>query len=334
MWPGFVKVKMLHRAGGTILLPEVLIIGSDGSQWAQPHHVYAPTLILYDNDAAASIPVAVLDPERHRQDGLDCVVTFGRRDLVGSSVDGSQVYRCQVRTDRSPAELAVGRARVRSDGGVDLRLCHHTSRQALAAIHASRHLRGSAWNYQGTRELTNVAYAYFTSLRRIRSEQDLQSMAMSSRGQLALQLDTNVGRAPDLLVDVYRASTRDRTATLQLWVPAEVISTPHIWQHVGPPVVYEVAHPWIFRVGLQPAAVLSFTGGVAAPDVAALRRFDYAVIGDCTTLDGLQAPLDEEDTAHTFLVQDLAGSDVFTFWRAHANTTLHEDPSDRQGFAS
>ena len=143
---------------------------------------------------------------------------------------------------------------------------------------------------------------------------------------------TNLGSAPDLVLDVYRASTRDRKATLSLWLPAEAVSTPHLWQHVGPPVVYEVAHPWISRIGLQPGHVLDFAAGAATPDPSALRHFEYAVIGDCTTVEGLEAPFDEENTTNTFVVQDLAGSDVFTFWRSNANTPLHEDPTDTQGF--
>jgi hypothetical protein len=334
-WPGLVKVKMLHRVGGTILLPEVIVVGSAGTQWAQPQWVYAPILGFGDDedDALATIQVAVADPLRQQQDGLLCTVTLARRDLVLTAADGSQLYRCQVTTDHSPAQLAVGRARRHPDRGLEVRLFHHTSRDFLAAIQASGHLRGSAWNYQGTRKLANVAYAYFTSLRSIGTEDDLQSIAMASRGKLALRLDSNSGGlAPDLVLDVYRASTRDRKATLPLWVTCDAISTPHIWQHAGPPVVYEIAHPWIFRVGLHPGAVLDFAAGVAIPDPAVLRRFDYAVIGDCTAVSGLKAPFEEEDTTHTFAVQDLSGTDVFTFWRSHANSMLHRDPSDPQHF--
>jgi hypothetical protein len=117
-----------------------------------------------------------------------------------------------------------------------------------------------------------------------------------------------------------------------MWVASDAISTPHIWQHTGPPVVYEIAHPWIFRVGLHPGAVLDFAHGAATPDPSALRRFQYAVIGDCTTIGGLMAPFDEEDTTHTFIVEDLSGTDVFEFWRNHANAALHDDPADPQQF--
>ena len=325
---------MLHRVGGTILLPEVIILGGAGSQWAQPQFVHAPIVMSGNHDAFATVRVAVVDPSRKIERGLDCEIQFHRDDLIGSTSDRAQVYACQISSDFSPAQLAVGRARCGIDGAIDLRLFHHTTRGALTLIHSSGHVRGSAWNYQGTRELANVAYAYFTDLRRIRSEMDLQCIAMASRGRLAFQLDTSSGSAPDLVLDVYRASTRDRNALLDLWVPAHAVSTPHIWQHVRPPVVYEVAHPWIFRVGLEPGSVLDFDRGVATPDVSALRCFDYAVIGDCTTIAGLEAPFDEENTAQTFVVQDLAGTDVFEFWESNANTSLHEDPADTQAFKS
>jgi hypothetical protein len=181
--------------------------------------------------------------------------------------------------------------------------------------------------------LTNVAYAYFTNLQQVTTEQDLQSIAMASSGRLPLRLDTSPDTwPPDLVLDVYRGSTRGREATLRLWVPAEVISTPHIWQHVGPTVTYEITHPWIYRVGLQPGRHLDFRDREATPDPAALRRFDYAVIGDCTTISGLEAPFDEENTNHTFSVQDLGGANLFDFWRHHANTPLHEPPSVTQEF--
>ena len=156
---------------------------------------------------------------------------------------------------------------------------------------------------------------------------------MASGGRLAFRLDTSPDPwRPDLVLDVYRGSTRDRHATLRLWVPAEVISTPHIWQHAGRSVEYEIVHPWIYRIGLQPGSHLDFRDREATPDPAGLKRFDYAVIGDCTTLSGLEAPFDEENTEHTFVVQDLGDVNLFDFWRHHSNTPLHAPPTITQQF--
>lgn len=328
-WQGVVKVKMLHRPGATVLLPEAVVVTSSSDRWVQPHWLYAPTIAFTCNDEArASIHFAALDPNRRSEGGLLCSVDFTPRDRITVLSDRSEVYRCRLTSEHTPTELAVGRGRVRADGGINLRLYHHTAPATLPLIHTSGHVRGSGWNYSGMRELTNVAYAYFTNLERVATEGDLQCIAMASNGRMALRLDTSTDpRRPDLVLDVYRGSTRDRQATLRLWVPAEVISTPHIWQHVGPPVTYEIAHPWIYRIGLQPGRHLDFRDREAAPDPLALKRFDYAVIGDCTTLAGLEAPFDEENTTHTFSVQDLGAVNLFDFWLEHANTPLHEPPS-------
>ena len=156
-----------------------------------------------------------------------------------------------------------------------------------------------------------MAYAYFTSLSQVTSEADLQDMAMASNGRIPLWLDTNAGATPDLVLDVYRASTRDRNASLELWIPAEAISTPYVWMREGFSVCYELAHPWIHRIGLRPGQRLDFAGGTATPGPGALRRFDYAVLGDCSTVSGLEAPYDEENTGETFRVQSLEDTNLF-----------------------
>jgi hypothetical protein len=333
-WRGVVKIKVLHRPGATVLLPEAVIVTGARDQWVQPQWVYAPLLAFTDDHKAhATIHIAAVDPSRRDDAGLRCAIEFTSEDRLTVLPDRSEVYRCRITSEYSLNELTVGRGRLRDDGGINLRLYHHTAPATLPLIHQAGHVRGSAWNYQGTRELANVAYAYFTNLERVTTERDLQSIAMASSGRLPLLLDsTPTGRRPDLELTVYRGSTRDRQASLRLWVPAEVISTPHIWQHTGRSVEYEIVHPWIHRIGLQPDSHLDFRDREATPYPAALKRFEYAVIGDCTTLSGLEAPFDEENTEHTFVVQDLGDVNLFDFWRHHSNTPLHAPPSLTQQF--
>jgi hypothetical protein len=332
-WQAVVKVKLAHRAGGSVLLPEVVALGSAGRQWVQPHFFYAPVLSYFDGgDSHARIMIAAVDPSRRIEGGLLCSLDIDRKHRIAVLDDHSEVYRCTLTSDHSPAELTVGRTRLRSDGGIDVRLYHHTNRSALPLILVSGRVNGSAWNYQGSRRLGNISYAYFTSLRRITGEADLRCVAMASTGELGFRLDTSNGSTPDLALEVYRESTRNRTATLALWVPAEVVATPHIWQHSGATVHYEVTHPWIYRVGLEPGTALPFLREEVKPDPTDLRRLSYAVIGDCTTVAGLEAPFDEENTAETFAVQDLAGTDLFQFWQDHANSNLHLPPGDLQTF--
>lgn len=333
-WSGFIKVKLLHREGASVLLPELVIMGTDGDLWVQPQFFFAPLLQWHEDSGRATVWVGALDRTRQVGGGLDLTVTLGQTDRVAALDDRSEIYGCEISTEHSPATLAVGRARGRSDGGFDVALFHHTTEEALALIHESGHLQGSAWNFQGTRKLENVAYAYFTSMSQVTCEEDLQNMAMASIGGIPLQLDTNLGHIPDLFLKVYRASTRDRNATLKLWVPAEAISTPHIWKRRDRSIYYEIAHPWIHRIGLRPGRHLDFADGTATPASGALRRFGYAVLGDCSTLAGLVAPYDEENTAETFRVQSLEDTNLFDFWVENANTDLYVQPLDKQTFSS
>ena len=333
-WSGFIKVKLLHRQGASVLLPELVLVGADGDLWVQPQYFHAPLLAWDDNGGTATMWIGALDRTRQVGSGLDLKVTFGQTDLEAALDDHSELYRCEISTEHSPATLAGGRTRRCAGGGIDIALFHHTTEETLALIHESGHVRGSAWNFQGTRELVNVTYAYFTSMSQITSEADLQNMAMASNGGIPLQLDTNAGDTPDLVLDVYRSSTRDRTATLELWIPAEAISTPHVWKHEGHSVYYEIAHPWIHRIGLRPGQHLDFAGSAATPGAGALRRFDYAVLGDCSTVAGLEAPYDEENTAETFRVQSLQEANLFDFWAANANTDLYAPPLNKQTFRS
>ena len=41
--------------------------------------------------------------------------------------DRSEVYRCRINSEHSLDELTVGRGRLRDDGGINLRLYHHTA---------------------------------------------------------------------------------------------------------------------------------------------------------------------------------------------------------------
>lgn len=95
--------------------------------------------------------------------------------------------------DSGPDGVALeadGTCSLEPGGDFLLDLFHHTTAEAVEAINASGHFRGSRWNVQGTRELKNVEYAYFTSLPKIASEQDLARIAMASSGCIGL-LRTN-----------------------------------------------------------------------------------------------------------------------------------------------
>lgn len=267
--------------------------------------------------------------------GFDVVVrvSFDGRHQLASLKDRSHTYACFIEGPSTIPAIKAGLCRLRPDGGVDLRLYHHTTKASKKAILSSGQVWGSKWNFQGNKKLANCSYAYFSSLQRIESPQDLHRIAMASDGRIALRLDqTADGRRPDLVIDVYRESTENRRARLGLWVPAEHVAPSHVWKHTTGVVEYEVAHPWISRVGLKPGGHYYIDRNHAADDQQDLKRFDHLVLGDCTTLAGLAAPYDEEDTSETFLIEEVSSGTVFDFWRQHSNQVLWHQDGEAQIF--
>lgn len=92
--------------------------------------------------------------------------------------------------------------------------------------------------------------------------------------------------------------------------------------------------PAVFRVGLQPGAVLDYSVGVATADASALKAFDYVIVGDARTETGIVAPYDEENTFSICKVERVEDRDFASFWRDHANTDrLTGLDVERQAFA-
>lgn len=313
---GLIKMKLVHAMGFSIMLPDLLLVNFNGEwNWLQPRFFSACQLSFEGERAYGQLSVD-LDEQ------LQLFVGVTKDRYVRRFRDGSQLFRCRI---AGPADLEVhctGRCSVSDDHAVLLDLFHHTLPATVELIRESGHFRASAWNIQGTRELANVGYAYFTSLPTIGSDEDLRAIAMASNGQLVL-CPTNASSRQDLVViDVYRQSTLDRTATIKVSVPAEMIATQHVYRHAprGEPVYYEVCHPAIARVGLQPGGVIRFDGARLCSSGDELKQFDYVVLGDADTREGLIAPYDEENTASTFLIEHCPAETIFDFWQCHPNS--------------
>lgn len=326
---GLIKLRLVHARGRSLVLPDQVVVRGPGTFWLQPHWFY-PSVLQLDEPGYTQLHIAVANPW-----GSDVIVRVEIRGdaQVTSLADLSQIYRCTIYGSRNLNRYKAGRARVRPDGGIDLRLHHHTRKETKPLILASKHIRGSSWNFQGTKELANCGYAYFTSLDRIETEMDLRRIAMSGTGHIPLRLDQSpTGAPPDLDLEVYRERTENRAVRIPLWVPAGHVSPSHIYEHHTAVVEYEVAHPWIYRVGLEPGATYEFVGDRAMPDQHGLKRFDYIVIGDCTNEPGLAAPYDEDITDEIFEIQDLGDRTVFQFWRERGDQDLLRGASEKQEF--
>jgi len=326
---GLIKVRLVHARHGSVLLPDHILVRDVAPFWLQSQWFY-PSILHFAAKASTVLYVGVAN--KVQADPI-IEVHFGEGDLVADLSDRSQLYDCYVKASVDVTPFRSGRWRQRPDGGVDLRLYHHTTRANKKSILGSREIWGSPWNFQGNKRLLNCSYAYFTSLQRIGGTDDLKRIGMAHDGRLALRLDqTPEGLPPDVLVSVYRESTDNRQATVGLWVPAEHVAPSHVWKHTTDHVEYEVAHPWIYRVGMAPAGRYAFAGDSAGFRQRDLKQFHYLVLGDCTTTAGLAAPYDEEDTHETFLIEDLEEATLFDFWRGHANQPLWDDKVELQDF--
>lgn len=312
---GLIKFKFVHAEKTSLLVPELLAADLGGMRWFQPKFFYAPQLSFWDGYSAANIGIEF-------SGDASVNVGFTSGGFVASLSDSSQVYRCVISASADLARSADGTCSLEPSGDFRLDLFHHTTDQAAQAIQASGHFRGSFWNMQGTRELKNVAYAYFTSLQRITSEQDLAKIAMASTGFIGL-LKTNAASVKEAIrLKVYRQSTLDRTATVPVSVLASLVAPQHLYLHsaIGQAVYYEACNPDIYRVGLQPGKVAPFMDGVLSVPDADRKRFEYMVLGDADTEAGLIAPYDEEETKSLLYIAACTQQTLFDFWRSHANS--------------
>jgi hypothetical protein len=312
---GFIKLKLVHAEGMSLLIPDLLAVDFGGMRWFQAKFFYAPMLSFWDGYAAADICIEI-------SGGILVNVCFTSGGFVASLCDSSHVYRCVISNAADLTSSADGTCSLEPSGDFRLDLFHHTTDQAAEAIQASGRFLGSNWNVQGTRELKNINYAYFTSLKRITSEQDLAKISMASTGFINL-LKTNAASSKEAIsLKVYRQSTTDRTATVPVSVSASLVASQHVYLHAtrGQAVYYEICNPDIYRVGLQPGEFAPMTDGVLNVPEANMKRFEYMVLGDADTEDGLIAPFDEEETKSLLHIETCAEQSLFDFWRAHANS--------------
>ena len=320
---GLLKLRLGHSANGTVLVPEQLFLEYHGSWCFHQVSFFGAPILGFNIGPGLHVATFNLDIGPPRAAQHTRVIAEIRSDgLIRRYDDGAQLYRCTIEGPASLANNPSGLARVLPDGDFALEVFHITSAAAAKAINSSGELWSSAWNLQGTCKLTNVAYAYLTSLPQICSEKDLRCIAMASDGVIRFQTTSTRPREEVLELKVYRESTTGRTDSIPVAVAAALIAPPHLLLHrpVGDTAYYEVIGPEIYRIGLLPGASLRYIGGIAFASPDLLKRFSYIVVGDAAELAGLAAPYDEEETRQIMHLETLDKLDFFEFWQAHANT--------------
>jgi hypothetical protein len=247
-------------------------------------------------------------------------ITISNQDHLTNYPDDSNLFRCRI---TGPADLltySTGRGKV-INNIPHITLYHHTLPAIVDLINGSLNYRGSLWNYQGTKKLENINYAYFTSLDVINKQSDLRMIAMSTNGEIILRKDLS---DEVITIPVYRESTSNRTATLQQFIDSTLILNNHLWRHRDEyGIHYEICGAFIYRIGLVPNSPLPFKDNIITR-VHNIKTTGYIVLGDATRESGLLAPYDEENTKYIFKIEPFHhnSNNILNFWIQNANTDL------------
>ncbi len=322
-YTGFIKVRLGHSVGRSIIVPDQLVIQHAGWRFYQPSF-FGPCIINSYIEPDVQVAMFSIDVGGPNECEPARVLVSIRSDaVVRRYEDGSHVYRCSVFGPERIQSFSTGRCQELEEGAFALRLFHHTTPENFAAICQSKELWSSSWNLGGTRRLENVAYGYLTSLPKIQNEKDLRKIAMASGGIIPFQT-TSVREIEEVIeLQVYRGDTVGRTASMSLETPWELISSPHLLLHQPQfeQAYYEVVGPEIYRLGMQPGCNLRIEDGCLQVASVDRRSFDYFILGDASSAEGIAAPYDEENTGMV-MHQDKLRDDMtlFDFWLANQNT--------------
>jgi hypothetical protein len=179
---GCVKLRLGHSRRGTVIVPDLIFVRAGPWRFFQPSF-FGPCLIGFNVEPGLHVAEFSADVGSPRSTRPTRLILRVRSDAhVMAYSDGSQLYACQLNGSPHLAPWGSGRCQKMVNGDFALQLFHHTNPAAYSSIRASQELWSSAWNLQGTRRLTNVAYVYLTSLPRIERPEDLNRIAMASDG--------------------------------------------------------------------------------------------------------------------------------------------------------
>lgn len=301
-YTGYIKCKLAHGRGYSLLVPDVLLVDAALPYWIQPLHFLPCRLERSEKAIAAWIPMDI-------SAGQTVFATFLNKDFVRRFEDGSQLFRCRIQGPERLDEYATGTF-VWGDGWrVNLDLFHHTRPEAKELITQSGYFTLSRWNIQGNKHVESVNFVYFTCLPDVKMDDDLREIAMASDGKIQMIMDdhevpTVIFQSEKLAdlgileIPVYRESTINRRATLSVQVDAGYLTPQHILRHDqrGMWVYYEISRPFVYRLALPPGATWRYASTDLRRKYADAQQPGYIVVGDATTFSGLAAPFDEENT--------------------------------------
>lgn len=338
MYRGYLKAKLAHTQSVSVIIPDQIFLEEKLTKkllWFQPLN-FLPNLLIKDEDEIVGLIYVDISC------GNTIKLEFRNTEFIKSYEDGSNLFHCNIYGPEELETYATGSASFKANHVPYLDLYHHTSKENYEKIIKTSFLIASKWNIQGNKKLKNIAYVYFTCLDEVKKMGDLKQIAMASDGKIHLIRD-NFNLPPflpedwrsqyskDILeLEVYRESTFSRTETIRLSINSVLLASQHILKHspsIGG-VYYQICNPFIYRVGLLPGRTLRFINDEVKVESHDLKQFDYVVLGDATTLEGLGAPYDEENTSYVFKIEKSSkNTSLLDFWFENGNSDLFSNRS-------
>jgi len=324
---GLIKCKLVHDSSYSLIVPDLIFIDLNASQWIQPLAFIPNRICKFDDKIICDLDIDIAS-------SYSIHVRFENSQFVRCFKDGSQLFRCQIRGPRNLKDFASGTSVLNMDNSIDIDLFHHTSDATADLIKASKILKASKWNIQGNKRISNLNFIYFSWIDKIEKPNDLKQIAMASDAEMQLRRDcANIPAilptnwktrfVRDIVVlKVYRESTKNRTSAIRFKVCVDDLAPQHLFNHLDDTgkTFYEITHPFIHRmtVNCNYESKFDMCYKVESSNVS----IDYLVIGDACDLEGLMAPYDEDVT--DFIAKIERTNDNFIdFWFKNGNKDLY-----------
>ncbi|WP_259473350.1 YecA family protein [Clostridium estertheticum] len=326
-YSGYIKCKLAHQKEFSVIIPDQIYLESDCLLWFQPLSFLPNILYKLDDCILGQIQVDI-------SCGNTLKIEFKNHDYIRSFDDGSNLFKCIINGPRELETYATGTAIFKEDSIPFLDLYHHTSIKNYIKIMEGSYFIVSKWNIQGNKELKNIGYLYLTCLDAIEKDGDLKQIAMSSDGKIQLMRDNfslpnfmppnwkELYSGDILELEVYRENTVNRTERIRLSVDSSLLAPQYILRHNPRTdgVYYQICNPFIYRIGQFKGQTLEFVNLEIKSEKSTFKKSDYVVLGDATTLNGLAAPYDEENTKHIFKIEKLSDTTtILDFWFDNRN---------------
>lgn len=335
-YEGILKCKLMHGEGHSIFVPDQIFLRyNDSWGWILPLAFHPHSIVRFSDFIMVDLHVDISCRQTLR-------IRFRSNDFIRGHPDCSQSYLCEIAGPENLRDYVTGDARISEDDRPYIRLYHHTSVSSLESILESRRLRTGSCNFQGTtRNLKNIGYSYFTPIDRLLNDADLNQIAMSTEGKVTLLKDgielpsiitsewMRQNRNHILEYQVYAPSSERHEAQLSVWVEAAVLAPMHLHMHEGSVAFfYAPVLPFVQRIGTSPGESIAIDDEMCIHWDDDLKSFKYVVVGDCTTMAGLSAPYEEEETTQVMKVECAAENiSLLDFWFDHGNTDQFNNKS-------